>query len=226
MRTSLLFAASTLALVLAGCTQAPPPRPFDVQVRAITDENEPLAGVAVQVEGQNVGITDAAGQVTLRRGEPEGTHLNVVLQAPKGYRQLDDAKPLVLHRINRTVDGTVREVPVEHVARFAAAQRKYAVLVDVGAPNLPVEAFGVRQAVTNSHGVASFTYTGSPGDELAITVSSEGHKELKANVVAQNFVLAPRSEAYLVEGRFEAAPPVVARRHHAAPAPLMRPRRL
>jgi hypothetical protein len=195
------------ALALGGGCAPPPPRPFSVEVRALTDEDEPLRDVSVTVNGAAAGKTDAAGRLHLTRSEVEGTRLAVNVETPRGYRPAIDPPPLVLRRMNRVVDGVTRELPVEHVMRFAPLQREYAVLVDVGTGGLPVEAFGARRAVTNSRGVASFLYKGSPGDELAVQVTSEGHDELKPKVVSANFVLASRSEAYLVEGHFEPKPP-------------------
>jgi hypothetical protein len=195
------------ALALAGGCAAPPPRPFAVEVRALTDEDEPLRGIPVAVNGSVAGTTDGAGRLRLSRSEVEGTRLAVQLETPRGYRPAIDPPPLVLRRMSRVIDGVARELPVEHLMRFAPLQREYAVLVDVGTAGLPVEAFGARRAVTNARGVASFLYKGSPGDELAVQVSSDGHDELKPKVVSANFVLASRSEAYLVEGRFEPKPP-------------------
>jgi hypothetical protein len=213
MRTHLWLA---MTLVVAGCAAAPP-APFAVEVRALTDEDQPLRGVTVALEGKAVGTTDGNGVLRLLRHEREGTRLAVGVDVPRGYKLVDDVQPLVLRRMRRVVDGVVSELPVEHTVRFSPLQRQYAVLVDVGAPNLAVEAFGARRAVTNSSGVASFLYTGAPGDELAVQVRSDGHPELKAKTVSASFVLASRSEAYLVEGRFDAAPPVV-----VAPAPHAR----
>lgn len=220
------ISAALLTLALAGC-QPPPPRPFDVEVRAVTDENEPLPGAVVSIGGRAVGTTDGNGVVLLHRRDGEGARLAVTVEPPRGYKALEEPRPLVLHRIARLVGGVAREVPVEHVVRFGAQQRQYAVLVDVGQPALPVEAFGAQQAVTNSRGVASFVYTGTPGDELAVRVSSEGRAGLQPKVVTANFVLAQRSEAYLVQGRFEPAAVHAAVAHHVVHAPkIQRPRRL
>jgi hypothetical protein len=209
MRTH-LYKIALFGLVLAGCAQ-PPPRPFDVEVRALNDEGEPLRGVGVKINGKEAGVTDGSGVLILRRHEAEGEHLSVTADPPRGYRLAGELRPLVLRRIARMVSGAMRELPTEYVIRFGALRRKYAVLVDVGEPDLPVEVFGAEQAVTNSRGVASFLYEGSPGDELAVRVSCEKNPELVPQVIAGNFMLAPRSEAYLVQGRFVPKPKTQAR---------------
>jgi hypothetical protein len=206
MRTSLQLGLFAVVTTLVGCAKPPPLRPFDVEVKVITDENEPVPGAAVTIGQRSMGASDDRGRLLLHLPLAEGAHVALNVEPPQGYKTIDEARPLVLHRISRLVDGKATEVPMEHVVRFAPLQRHYAVLVDVGQPNMVVEAFGAQQAVTNTKGVASFVYNGTPGDELAVRVSSDGHPELAPKVVSNSFVLAPRSEAYLVQGRFEPAP--------------------
>lgn len=205
MRNSWQLGLFAVVTTLVGCAKPPPPRPFDVEVKVITDENEPVAGAAVNIGTRAMGASDARGRLLLHLPLAEGAHVALNVEAPQGYKTIDEARPLVLHRISRLVDGAAQEVPMEYVVRFASQQRRYAVLVDVGQAGLAVEAFGARQAVTNSRGVASFVYSGTPGDELAVRVSSEGRPDLQPRVVTGSFVLAPRSEAYLVQGRFDPA---------------------
>src|SRR5262245_21219958 len=112
------------ALTLVGCATTPP-RPFDVEVRALTDEEQPLGGVTVALGGRAVGTTDANGRLRLQRLDPEGTRLTVAVDVPRGYRLAGEPQPLMLRRMNRLVDGVVRELSVEHVVRFSPVQRQY-----------------------------------------------------------------------------------------------------
>ena len=235
MRTTLQLAVFVVATALVGCTP-PPPRPFDVEVKVTTDENEPVPGAPVSIGQSALGATDGNGRLMLHLKQNEGDHVALGVEPPQGYKTIEEPRPLVLHRISRMIDGASREVPTEFVVRFAPMQRRYAVLIDVGQPGMAVEAFGAQQAVTNSRGVASFVYSGTPGDELAVRISSEGHPELQPKVVASSFILAPRSEAYLVQGRFDAAvkakaplSSVVVVRHYVRPKevkPAFTPHRL
>ena len=203
MRTSWQVGMFAVVAALVGCAQPPPPRPFDVEVKVIPDENEPVPGAPVSAGTHAFGASDARGRLLLHLPLAEGAHVALNVEPPQGYKTIDEARPLVLHRISRMVDGAMQEVPMEYVVRFASVQRRYAVLVDVGQAGLTVEAFGAKQAVTNARGVASFVYRGTPGDELAVRISSDGRPELQPKVVTGSFVLAPRSEAYLVQGRFD-----------------------
>jgi hypothetical protein len=177
-----------------------------LSIRAVTDEGEPLTGLPVTVDQVPSGATDGDGRLQVRVRGPEGARVALSVTAPAGYRARAE-EPLVLTHVSRVVDGAAREIALERVVRFEPLRREYAVLVDVGAPDLPVETFGLQQAVTNSDGVALFLYPGTPGDELRVQVKSDGHPKLKPKTIASTFILAPRPEAYLVRGRFEPAPP-------------------
>jgi len=87
------------------------------------------------------------------------------------------------------------------------------VLVRVGVPGIPVETFGTQQAVTNGKGVAMFLYEGTPGDELQVKLVTDGRPDLLPRNPTESFLLATRSEAYLVKEHFTAIKKAV---HHKA----------
>jgi hypothetical protein len=76
--------------------------------------------------------------------------------------------------------------------------------VRAGMPGIPVETFGTQQAVTNAKGVAMFLYEGTPGDELQVKLVTDGRPDLMPRNPTQSFLLATRSEAYLVKEHFSA----------------------
>jgi hypothetical protein len=87
------------------------------------------------------------------------------------------------------------------------------VLVRAGVPGIPVETFGTQKAVTNGKGVAMFLYEGTPGDELQVKLVTDGRPDLMPRNPTQSFLLATRSEAYLVKEHFTAIKKAV---HHKA----------
>ena len=109
---------------------------------------------------------------------------------------------MVLRRLAEIEGGSGRPLPIEHVVQFAPLQRQYAVLVRAGIPGIAVETFGTKQAVTNDKGVALFLYEGTPGDELQVKLVTEGRPDLQPRNPTQSFLLATRSEAYLVKEHF------------------------
>ena len=110
----------------------------------------------------------------------------------------------MLRRLGDIEGGGGHPLPIEHVVKFAPLQRQYAVLVRAGIAGLPVETFGTQQAVTNDKGVAMFLYEGTPGDELQVKLVTDARPDLMPRNPTQSFLLATRSEAYLVKEHFTA----------------------
>ena len=148
------------------------------------------------------GKTDADGKLNVNVRGKEGMKVAVSTDVPKGYKLASTGNAIVLRRLNDIEGGKGRILPVEHVVKFAPLQRQYAVLVRVGVGGLDVETFGTRQAVTNEKGVATFLYTGAPGDELQVKVNTVSHPELRPQNPTASFLLGQRSEAYVVKEKF------------------------
>lgn len=207
-----LVARAVVALLAAaavGCTEES--GRFPVVISTTTDDGRPLPDLPVTVGKTPAGHTDGEGKLKLRIVGKEGARVAISVATPKGYHAVTADDGVVLRRLV-DVEGDRRPLPIEHVVRFAPVQRQYAVLVRAGIPGLPVEAFGTRQAVTNAEGVAMFLYEGTPGDELQVKLVTDARPDLRPQNPVQSFLLATRSEAYLVKERF-----AVARkeRHHA-----------
>jgi hypothetical protein len=217
MRSILALATAALGLQL-GCSEEEQSR-FPVVIIAATDDGKPLADLPVTV-GNNVGKTDAHGHLALRLMGKEGARVPVTVATPKGYRPAAPATPIVLRRLV-DIEGGERALRIQHTVRFAPLQREYVVVVRAGVAGLPVETFGTRRAVTNAQGVALFVYQGAPGDELQVKLDTDGHPELRPQDPQQSFLLAERSEAYLVKERFTVnRPPKKHAPRHVGPTRL------
>ena len=200
-RALALVAVLGAAGLAAGC--ADDSGRFPVVVTTLTDDGQPLADLPVRVGRALAGKTDADGKLKIRVVGKEGARVAISVATPKGYRLASKAGAVVLRRLT-DVEGDGRPLPIEHVVRFSPLERQYAVLVRADVGGLPVEAFGTRQAVTNDKGVAIFLYEGTPGDELQVKLVTDGRPDLRPQNPTQSFVLAARSEAYLVKQHFEA----------------------
>jgi hypothetical protein len=175
---------------------------FPVVIIASTDDGKPLPDLAVTVGANVSGKTDAQGRLKLRVIGKEGARISVTVATPKGYRPVAAPSPIVLRRLVDIEGGGGRALPIEHAVRFLPLSRQYAVLVRAGVPGIVVETFGTRRAVTNAAGAAMFLYEGAPGDELQVKLDTDGHPELRPQNPQQSFLLATRSEAYLVREHF------------------------
>ncbi|MCU1278737.1 MAG: hypothetical protein JWM53_2283 [bacterium] len=201
------LALVALLLVAAGC--ADEEGRFPVVVTTETDDGQPLADLPVTVGRTPAGKTDAAGKLKMRVVGKEGARVAISVATPKGYRAASTASAVVLRRLSDIGNGSDRPLPIEHVVKFTPLQRQYAVLVRAGISGIPVETFGTKQAVTNDKGVAMFLYEGTPGDELQVKLVTDGRPDLQPKNPTQSFLLAMRSEAYLVKERFTVAKKVV-----------------
>ncbi len=186
---------------------------FPVVVSTETDDGQPLPDLPVTVGRTPAGRTDASGKLKMRVVGKEGARVTISVETPKGYRAASTSNAVVLRRLGG-IDGTSgHPLPIEHVVKFAPLQRQYAVLVRTGIPGIPVETFGTQQAVTNGKGVAMFLYEGTPGDELQVKLVTDGRPDLLPRNPTQSFLLATRSEAYLVKEHFTAIKKVVHKKH-------------
>lgn len=177
---------------------------FPVVVTVATDEGEPMPGLPVAVSGAGSRVTDPQGRVRMRIEGREGTQLTIAVAAPRGYRVDPATTQVVLRRLVR-VDGRSRHIlPLEQTVRLIPVERKYAILVRAGIAGLPIEAFGLAKGVTNSAGVAMFTYVGTPGDELKVRISTVDHPELRPQNPLSTVVLGAKSDAYVVKEKFAA----------------------
>lgn len=204
--TPLLVGARAVATLLvaaalaAGCSEEE--GRFPLVITTETDDGQPLAALPVTVGRSPAGTTDASGKLKLRVVGKEGARVAVTVATPKGYRAASTGSAVVLRRLSDIEGGSGRPLPIEHVVKFAPLQRQYAVLVRAGVPGIAIETFGTRQAVTNDKGVAMFLYEGTPGDELQVKLVTDGRPELQPKNPTQSFLLATRSEAYLVKEHF------------------------
>lgn len=193
------LAVVVVAGVALGCAPEEPER-FALSVTARSDEGQPLAGLPVRVDDEEVGRTDGNGRLQLMLPGPEGRRVQVQLQAPSGYRGGTLSRSVLLDRLVRRADGG--RAPLEVEARFAPQQRSYVLLVDVGVPALPIEIFGVPKATTNSEGVAMLLVPGLPGDDLPVRVTRGARSDLTPGFVAHTFTLPDHASVCVLDGRF------------------------
>jgi hypothetical protein len=201
MRALLVAAVVLAATALAsGCTEEE--ARFPVVVTTQTDDGQPLGDLPVFVGKTPAGKTDATGKLAMRVVGKEGARVVITVPVPKGYRAASTASAVILRRLNDIGGTSGRPLPIEHVVKFTPLQRQYAVMVRAGIAGIPIETFGTKQAVTNDKGVAMFLYEGTPGDELQVKLVTDARPDLMPRNPSQSFLLAMRSEAYLVKEHF------------------------
>jgi len=169
MRAAL--AAMLLALGLAGCAQPQPM--FNVVLTFVDDVGKPMANVPLQISGK-ARQSDPDGRVRLTVRGDEGTKLAANVSPPKGWKLTTPFDGVVLRYMIDLAGHRDRTLPIESTVKLEPIVRHYAVLVDAGVAGLPVEVFGQPRTVTNNRGVAAFLYDGVPGDELRVSLNTDG----------------------------------------------------
>ncbi len=216
LAVAVVLAAGALAL---GCAQQE--GRFPVIVTTETDDGQPLPDLPVTVGRTPAGRTDATGKLRMRVVGREGARVAITIATPKGYRPASTSRAVILRRLTDIEAGSGHPLPIEHIVKFAPLQRQYAVLVRAGIAGIPVETFGTQKAVTNGKGVAIFLYEGTPGDELQVKLVTDARPDLMPRNPTQSFLLATRSEAYLVKEHFTAIRKAVHRKPaHVGPKRL------
>lgn len=213
MRLALLSIA--ISCTVTACAERPP-EPFALRVEASTDEGAPVAAAGVTVDGKLIGRTDGEGRLSLQLpASSEGQRLTVEVQPPEGLKAVRARRELRVERILTRAQGTTerRTAPLEVRALFAPTQRRYALVIDVGVPDLPIELFGVEKARTNAEGVALLLAPGVPGDTLEVRVDAGARPTLRPRAIRQTFTLPDHAEAFVLAGAFTELQPPKPRPH-------------
>ena len=134
------------AAICGGCKV--PPSPFVVEVRAMTDEGDPVGGMRLTI-GTKQCNTNPKGFCSVSLQALEGTRIKIKEEVPKGYTKISTKDTVTLQRMN-DIKQQDRQLPIEHSILLSPTARRYAILVDAQLPNLSIETFGAQRAVTNS----------------------------------------------------------------------------
>jgi hypothetical protein len=189
-----------LVLALAACSEES--SRFPVVIITQSDDGRALPNLPITLGRSPAGSTDDNGRLKIRVGGKEGQKIAVTVGVPKGYKLAGPPPPLVLRRLVDIESGGSRPLPIEHVIKLSPVERRYAVLVRAGIPGLTVETFGTRRAITNEKGVAMFLYDGASGDELQVKLDTSSRPDLRPQNPTTTFLLASRSEAFVVKEHF------------------------
>lgn len=183
-KTTIAFILLLGGSFLIGCgDDAPPPAPpqkFDYAVEvAVTDGQEnPLPQVAVTIDGQVVGHTDADGKFTGTINDFAEKSLELGVVAPPGYRFAPDTDKVTEMLRTTTVNGQQSGVPLYLAAQAESLQSDYLIWVkavcegNLSCADWPVTLDGEEKARTNALGYAHFSFTGQPRNDVEIAIGT------------------------------------------------------
>jgi hypothetical protein len=206
-----LVAATALAALLGCSSGKPTPVPFTIELRALTGDGAPLAGVAFSLGKKASGLTGADGRVVQKVAGDEGNTLRVGVTCPPDY---DPPSQLPVVRLTRTRTIDAREaqaLPVEVRCERRQSDIVVVVKADRGG-RLPVLIDGKPVTTTDDDGLAHVLLRRARTDKkLDVALDTAGHATLKPVNPARTYDLSGRDAVILFEQTFAANPPVVAR---------------
>lgn len=146
------------ALACSGRGGAPAKPAFSVLIRASSDDEQPVANVAVLVGGRPLGATTAAGTLAATVSGDEGQTLPVYATCPERYSPPSSLPPLRLTQARALASG--RAEPIAYDVVCDRKTRSVVVAVKAsGLEDAPVLINGERQAVTDDDGIAHVAFT-------------------------------------------------------------------
>jgi hypothetical protein len=175
-----------------------------VLVLANTDEGEPLGGVKVSAEGQELGQTDAEGKLLSSLRGTEGQQMKVTGQCPDQYEGPLQEPKLVLRRFASIDPSTEQRTTVQLVC--AASERVKVIAVRAGKPNIPVLLRGEAIAQTNVNGTAHVLLRERAGSSLQLTLDTSAAPELRPKSPTRIFAIDPHDDFAVWDQAFEAEP--------------------
>jgi len=200
-----------LALVaLAACQDPPaPPKRFPIEVRATSDMDDPIAGVAAKVADRPMGYTGRDGVLHASIEGRDGDRVRILLTPPAGHRVLSPTSiDLALHLAAPLGGGRPNPQPVHATLRLAPAERRYALLVRTdGRAGLSVSVAGARRLTTDAWGAALLLHRAKPGTKLAVALEAGPGSPLRPSRAHRTFVLPDRDDVLLFDQVFREAPP-------------------
>lgn len=177
---------------------------LQVDVLVESDPGRPLRGVAVDVDGQDIGTTGSGGEVRTSIAVEPGDLVTLAARCPKGFS--GEAKPRTF-RVRRALPSSspgrarvrLRCQPDSRLAVFLVrtlSRRTVDVFVD-----------GEWAADTSSHGIAHLSRRAPVGTEFLVELVPRGSK-LRPARIARVFTMPDSDDFFVFDQSFRSiAPP-------------------
>lgn len=181
---SLAVALTTMSFALGCGEDAPPPpaapRTFSIEASVQNDNEDPMPNVAITLDGNIVGRTDADGKFHGTLTETPGTSITLGAIAPDGYRVIR-GEEITEDLRTATLSGAVSGVPVYLATTIESLKKDYFVWVKTECGDhasecsgWPVLVDGKEVAKTNSLGYANFSFTREPYTDIEVMIQTPG----------------------------------------------------
>lgn len=219
--------AALIALASVGACaleqEASAPERYPVQLRALSEEGEPLEGVEMLVSGQLLGATDARGRLLVQLPGQEGRQVTFEARCPKGSDRRGEPGSLRLRKLSG---------PPPEVELTCGRSKRVAALI-VSAPgfaDLPVLSHDREVARTDASGTAHVLLEGEPSTPLRVVLDTGARPRVIPPSPHKDIQIAARDEIVVFAPELTELPPPPPprkrKKKEEAPPPVIRPERL
>jgi len=198
---------------LLGCGLTSQTSSYPVVVRALDNLEKPLPGVAVNVSGVALGVTDANGQRTLSIPGSDGQRVDLVATCPAGYEGPSEPPMLALKRVEDPQGSDAQPIEVRVVCQLQ--EHVEVVAVRSGQPGLPILLRGQPVGHTGSTGTAHVLVRDAVGSSFQLTLDTGTKPQLRPESPTRMFTVAQRDAFAVWDQPFQVEKKVTAPRKRA-----------
>lgn len=201
-RVALVLGLALLSAMTAGCTEPPPPDPFQISIKVESDPGKPVPGASISRSNKLLGTTNVEGRVNLKIGGVEGEFTDVTVTCPEGFQT--PLKPLSV-KLTRLADKTK---VTEYAVSCPPAMRRVVVAVRAeNGPNLPVMYLDRPVTRTDAGGAASFALEVPPGSQFTVALNTIERRDIKPISPSKLFVVGQQDDVFLFDQKFDVEKP-------------------
>ncbi|MEM7138210.1 MAG: hypothetical protein AAF500_16640 [Myxococcota bacterium] len=178
---------------------------MDLVLRSQSDDDEPLTGTRVWVNGTLRGASLAGRLRTTLGGSAAASRvIRIVYECPEGYRNADGMMTLQV-RPFRSLDQAGADA-LEVMLRCELVEHVAAIVVRVREPrSIPILLGGAEAAETDAAGFGVFTRRMPPGAVLEVTLNTAAFPDLRPASPSRTFVVSDVHEVFVFDQTFSVA---------------------
>jgi hypothetical protein len=199
---AVLWAVCSLMLSMCAAEREPVTAPL--RVRVLSEDETPLKGARVHVDGRSVGVSDKQGWVKTELAGPGGRRCRVGVACPGDLVPRDRKQKIVSVRYLREIGrGVENLVPIEIGFTCVSPIKKSVLVVSAdGRAALPIRALGRQIAITDRQGFAQTVIEGLPGDEIEVVIDTSENPKLRPRMPSRRLRLPGSSQIYIFDQKF------------------------
>jgi hypothetical protein len=167
------------------------------------DPGEPLAGVAIQIDGRPAGKTRADGRLRVAVKNKPGVRVKLSAVCPDGYQSARIAQTVPLRHL-RSLDGNNEQTEMRIPIACAPTHRVAAIVIRAaGQANLPILVNGRELGRTDKDGIAHIQVRSLPYRNLRVLLNTADLPHLMPQDPELSFAVEDKDAIFVFDQPFE-----------------------